>query len=219
MSRQSSLIGTQKYTSPKPSVPITIPNHLPQTLADAESILPKHVAALTEAASASFAPWVQSSSSHFAQHALDTIHEPDEAMVDSDMDVVAKSDNPTHAVQSDDVPVLIEVQQPVQQQQEKSSTLELTQSANIVDLGMEQPVQQQAASDIVSEAAAAAEQRAYTPVQQPADSVEGVVVSVFVQQRAGAQGCSLASSQEGPWSSSVKVSDIHNCLVDVHGAV
>ena len=58
-----------------------------------------------------------------------------------DMHPLAKSDNPTYTtVQSDDVPVPFEVQQPVQQQQqqqEKRSILELTQSVTTIDLGME----------------------------------------------------------------------------------
>ena len=208
MSRQSSLIGTQKYASPNPSIPITIPTHLPRPLADAESILPKHAAAVTEAANTSFAPWAQPSSSRSVQFALDTIQESDEATLDCDMHVVAKPDNPTHtAVHSDGVPMLVEVQQAVQQQQqEQRSPLGLTQSVHTDDLGGEQPVQQQTASDVVSEVAATAEQHAYTPVQQLADSVEGAVVSVFEQQRPGAEGCSLTSSQEGHRSSFVKVS-------------
>ena len=44
--------------------------------------------------------------------------------------------------QSDDVPVLVEVQQPVQQQQQKRNTLELTQSVYTTGFGVKQPVQQ-----------------------------------------------------------------------------
>ena len=86
---------------------------------------------------------------------------------------------------------------------------------NTTGLGVEQPVQQQAASDIVSEATADVEQHAHmcTHVQQPADGVEGALVSGFEQQRAGAEGCSLASSQEGPWSIFNAVSDNSNCLL------
>ena len=159
------------------------------------------------------------------RHALDTIQESDEAMVDFDMHAVAKSVSPTLTIiQSDDVPVPFEVQQPVQQQQQqqqkKRSILELTQSVTTIDLGMEQPMQQQAAPDIVSQVAADVEQRAHmcTHVQQPADGVEGAVVSGFEQQRAGAEGCSMASSQEGPWSIFNAVSDICNCCVGVRTA-
>ena len=72
MSRQSSLTGTYKCTSLKLPVPSTILTHLPRPLAGAESILPKHTSAMIEGANASFAPGAQSSSSHSAQHALDT---------------------------------------------------------------------------------------------------------------------------------------------------
>ena len=158
---------------------------------------------MTEAAGASFAPWGQPLPSPITHNTtgLATINESDDAALGSDMpEDFVDQERLSLAVDSS---VKTQLQQPLQQQEQLSSDL-LTDSVDTI-ADVPRHVQQQAALNIFSEAAAAAEQHEQFPVLQPADDVEAAVLVAAATQSAASEGTLTADSGEGLRPISVKV--------------
>ena len=208
-SRQGSLITTHVAAADKMSVLGTTSSPQRQPLLDAESILPKHAAAMVEEAHNSASSYLHPthSSPPLKHKVLDTIKESNEAILEPDL---KGSQGGTSKAGGASVGTAVQAGLQQQQQQQQQSSSDVVTSPSEAPGLVVQSVQHAQTSGHVPDAADTTVQSLNTSVQSSAGviAVAGAEPLKSVQQGADLERCDSMSvdSEEQPSSTAVEVS-------------